>query len=240
MATGNSNVWPFSTTKCTGLPVELPPLWQGHIALKKSVGPEEIAAAVAAYMNGNPYTVLSVYRFTDMAIIEKLRQGYSVSMELVGFVSNLKGSFGSADAPFSRAKNSLTVSAYAKPQLRDCLNGVVTLRNSTLGLKGRIVSIQDNVAMIEGVVTVPSRILVGGSGLLIGNLPDEFCHLQSKKGEVVLEPQILANTDGTLDLDFGTLPEDGEYTLVVSARSGASEDLAPAVSRIAVTVRRAG
>ena len=52
-------------------------------------------------------------------------------------------------------------------------------------------------------------------------------------------PTIVANDASTMDLSFAALPADGDYTLVVKARSGASTDYAPAVARRNVTVRAA-
>ena len=104
-------------------------------------------------------------------------------------------------------------------------------------IKASIISVQDNVALEEGVITVPSKVLVGGKNLLIGGNADEWCRLLAQNGEVAATPTVLENTGGTLDLDFGELPPDGTYTLVVSARNGASTDLAPAVARKTVVIK---
>lgn len=232
-----TNKWMFNTTRCVGQMVGAKPLWQGRIALGTSVGVGRVAADVAERMHMDVFNVLHVYQCTDDEIIRRIRQGCTVNMELFGFSIQMTGSLGSSDADFNSSRNALVVRAYTKSRLRDCLSGIVP-RNTTHGLKAAIISVQDNVALEEGVITVPSKVLVGGRNLLIGDNADEWCRLLTKTGEVAATPTVLANTGGTLDLDFGELPPDGTYTLIVSARNGASVDLAPAVVSKAVTIRR--
>ena len=168
-----------------------------------------------------------------------LKSGRNVNLETVGFSINLKGKFGSKDDAFSPSRNTLAVSAYAKPILRDCLKGV-SLRNVTSGLKANVFSVTDDHALVEGVVTVASRVLVAGVDILItaGN-DDEGVWVLDRTGEIAATPTVLANTVGSLDLDLGELPPDGDYTLVVKTRSGASTDYAPATARKSFTIRRA-
>ena len=234
----SNNNWLFSTMKCTSCIVGEEALWQGRVALGKSVGVGRIASDVGARLHMDPFNVLHVYRCTDEAILERIKQGYTVNMELVGYTIGMTGSLPYSDSDFNPDANALVVRAYAKPMLRDCLKGI-TPRNVTKGLKASIVSVMDNVALEEGVLTVASKVLVAGRNLFIGESADEWCRLLTKSGETVATPTVLANTGAALDLDFGELPEDGEYTLVVSARNGASTDLAPAIARKNVTVRRA-
>ena len=66
---------------------------------------------------------------------------------------------------------------------------------------------------------------------------DEGAWLMAKDGTVAATPTIVANDAATMDLSFATLPPDGEYTLVVKARSGAPTDFAPAVAHRNVTVK---
>ena len=235
----SNNNWLFSTMKCPSRIVGEEVLWQGHIALGKSVGVGRIASDVGARLHMDPFNVLHVYRCTDEAILERMKQGYTVNMELVGYTIGMTGSLPYSDSDFNPDANALVVRAYAKPMLRDCLKGI-TPRNVTKGLKASIVSVMDNVALEEGVLTVASKVLVAGRNLFIGESADEWCRLLTKSGETVATPTVLANTGAALDLDFGELPEDGEYTLVVSARNGASTDYAPAVARKPITIRKAG
>jgi hypothetical protein len=98
----------------------------------------------------------------------------------------------------------------------------------------------DNVAMEEGVLTVPSKVLVAGNNILIDSThDDEGVWLVDKNGDVVATPTVLSNDASLLDLGFGELPPNGSYALLVKARTGASTDFAPAVARRNVTVRKA-
>ena len=231
-----TNKWMFNTTRCVSQLVGAKALWQGHIELDKSVGVGRVAADVANRLHMDVFNVLNVYQCTDDEIIRRIRQGQTVNMELFGFSIQMTGSLGASNADFDSSRNALVVRAYTKSRLRDCLSDVVP-RNTTHGLKASIISVQDNVALEEGVITVPSKVLVGGKNLLIGGNADEWCRLLAQNGEVAATPTVLENTGGTLDLDFGELPPDGTYTLVVSARNGASTDLAPAIARKTVVIK---
>ena len=129
----------------------------------------------------------------------------------------------------------------ALPPLRDCLAGIVPV-NTVQHLKAYLGSVMDSEAKIEGVMTVAGPILGAGHGLKIGPNSDELVRLVAKNGEVAAVPEILANDSGTIDLSFADSfqsLEDGEYVLEIRARNGASTDMAPAVARRAVTVRKA-
>ena len=174
---------------------------------------------------------------TGEAVREILQTGRNVNLDWVAFTIALTGSFEKANSPFTPGQNALMVRAHARPALRDCLADV-TPRNATGGLKAAILSVMDNAAMQEGVITVPTKVLVAGTNILIDPThEDEGCWLVAKNGDVAATPTVLANDASTLDLDFGELPPDGDYTLVVKARTGASTDLAPAVARRNVTVQ---
>ena len=181
--------------------------------------------------------VLYIYVKTGEAVREILQTGRNVNLDWVAFTIALTGSFEKANSPFTPGQNALMVRAHARPALRDCLADV-TPRNATGGLKAAILSVMDNAAMQEGVITVPTKVLVAGTNILIDPThEDEGCWLVAKNGDVAATPTVLANDASTLDLDFGELPPDGDYTLVVKARTGASTDLAPAVARRNVTVQ---
>lgn len=213
--------------------------WYGRPVLSGSVSAEQVARYVAEDLNISQSLVLCIYHRTDEAVVELLQSGRNVNLDLVGYSINLKGSFDYGDSSFDASRNVLAVSAYAKRTLRNCLSDITT-RNVTNGLKASIFSIMDGTAAEEGVITVPSKVLVGGLNIHVDANPDEGVWLTSKKGEIVATPEILANTSGTMDLDFGELTmDDGEYVLEIRARGGASTDFAPAVARRTVMVRKA-
>ncbi|MBR1588875.1 MAG: hypothetical protein IJ658_11190 [Kiritimatiellae bacterium] len=233
----NSN-WLFSTALCNGSLVGDTPTWQGRPILRSSVGTAQIVSDVADNLGMDPINVLRVQRGTDEAIVARIKRGQNVNMELVGYSIVLTGSFDGSDGTFDPERNMLRVSAYAKPILRDCLKGIVP-RNVTQRLKATIFSVQDSVAHEEGVVTVPSVVLVAGTNIHMGPNDDEWCGLFTKKGELAARATVLANDGGTANLSFGELPADGEYTLTIFARNGAPTDRQPAVARRAVIVRNA-
>ena len=233
-----SNDWLFSTIPCAGPTIGDTPSWRGAVINKTSVGTAQIIADVADNLGMDPINVLRVQRGTDEAIVARVKRGHNVNMEIAGYTIGLTGTFDGSDGTFDPERNMLRVSAYTKPILRDCLKGIVP-RNVTQGLKASIFSVQDSVAHEEGVVTVPSVVLVAGTNIHMGPNDDEWCGLFTKKGELAARATVLANDGGTANLSFDELPADGEYTLTIFARNGAPTDRLPAVARRAVTVRNA-
>ena len=211
--------------------------WIGRVILGQTATPEDVAAVVAQKMRLTASDVLYTFVKIGETVREILQSGRNVSLDWVTFTISLTGSFEKSNSPFTPGQNALMVRAHARSVLRDCLADV-TPRNSTGGLKAAILSVMDNVLMQEGIVAVPSKVLVAGDNILIDPThDDEGVWLLTKDGDVAATPAVLANDASTLDLDFGELPPDGTYTLVVKARTGASTDLAPAVARRAVTVQ---
>lgn len=154
----------------------------------------------------------------------------------MAFTISLTGAFDSRDDAFTKGRNALLVRAHARSVLRDCLFDFVP-RNATGGLKAAIQSVVDGTAQAEGVITV-STVYVAGINILVDPAnADEGAWLMAKDGTIAATPAIVANDAATMDLSFAALPPDGEYTLVVKARSGAPTDFAPAVARRNVTVK---
>ena len=226
----------YQTWKGTELVPGAAPYWIGSVLLGDSAAPEEVAAAVAKKLRLTVSDVLYIYVKTGEAVREILQTGRNVNLDWVAFTIALTGSFERANSPFAVGRNALQVRAHARPILRDCLADV-TPRNATGGLKATILSVMDNNAMQEGVITVPTKVLVAGTNILIDPMhEDEGVWLVLKNGDVAATPAVLANDASTLDLDFGELPPDGDYALVIKARTGASTDLSPAVARRNVTI----
>ena len=213
--------------------------WIGRMMSGRAATSEEVAAIVAGKLRLSPSDLQYIYVKTGETVREIVMNGRNVNLDWVAFTISLTGSFKKCDSPFTAGRNVLMVRAHARPVLRDCLAGV-TPRNATGGLKAAILSVMDNVAMEEGVITVPSKVLVAGNNILIDSThDDEGVWLVDKNGDVVATPTVLSNDASLLDLDFGELPPDGSYALLVKARTGASTDFAPAVARRNVTVRKA-
>jgi hypothetical protein len=225
----------YQTWKGTELVPGASPYWIGSIILDNTATCEEVAAAVAKKMRLAASDVLYIYVKTGEAVREILQTGRNVNLDWVAFTIALTGSFEKANSPFTPGQNALMVRAHARPALRDCLAGI-TPRNVTNGLKAAIQSVVDGAAQAEGVITV-STVYVSGVNILVNPAnADEGCWLVAKDGTIAATPAIVANDAATMDLSFAALPPNGEFTLVVKARSGASTDFAPAVARRNVIV----
>ena len=211
--------------------------WVGRVLLNGTASSEQVAAAVAEQTGQSVSDVMYTNTKTGEAVRALLRSGYNVSLDWIAFQIVMTGKFDSVDSQFSHDRNSLLVRTHARSFLRDCLRDV-TPRNVTNGLRASIQSVIDSAAKVESVITTPT-VYVAGLNILVGDASDEGVWLVAKDGAVAAVPSITANTESTMDLAFDELPQDGDYTLVVKARSGASTDFAPAVARRKVTVRSA-
>ena len=228
----------FQTRKASLPQKEGSSFWLGQAIPGRTATSEEVAAIVAGKLRLSPSDLQYIYVKTGETVREIVMNGRNVNLDWVAFTISLTGSFDKCDSPFTAGRNVLMVRAHARPVLRDCLAGV-TPRNATGGLKAAILTVMDNVAMEEGVITVPSKVLVAGNNILIDPThDDEGVWLVDKSGDVAATPAVLSNDASLLDLDFGALPPDGNYALLVKARTGASTDFAPAVARRNVTVRK--
>ena len=235
--------WLFNPARVSGIAASEASEWYGKLLLGLGISEWQVAVDVANETGMTPYQVLHVFECRGKAIMTALKSGRNVNTPLVGYRINMTGGLERSDSEFDPALNALEVSAYAKPLLRDCLKreGIVP-HNTVPHLTASLGSVMDSVAREEGVLTVPERGLGAGRNLLIGNHPDEGLRLLTKKGELAATPTVLANDSGTIDFALGdgfAALEDGEYVLELSARNGASTDYAPAVTRKAVTIRKA-
>ena len=227
----------YQTRKCSGAEPARSSGWVGQIITNGTASPEAVAALVAESTRQSVSDVMYTNTKTGEAVRWLLREGQNVNLDWVAFVISLTGSFQSVDDGFDPARNALVVRAHARPFLRDCLASV-TPRNVTGGLKATIQSVIDSAAQSEGTITT-TTVYVAGLNILVDGNPDEGVWLVAKDGAIAATPTIVANDASTMDLSFAALPADGDYTLVVKARSGASTDYAPAVARRNVTVRAA-
>lgn len=227
----------FYTRKCKGVAIGDTPTWQGFAYANGTASPEEVAAAVAEGTRQSVSDVMYTNTKTGEAIRTILRSGRNVSLDWVAFVIALTGSFERLDSDFDADRNSLVVRAHARPFLRDCLADIIP-RNVTNGLVAAVQSVIDSTASAEGIIRT-SAVYVAGYNILVGDAPDEGVWLVAKDGTIAATPAIVANNAATMNLEFAELPEDGTYTLLVKARSGASLDFAPATAKRVVTVNTA-
>ena len=227
----------FQTRKSRWAAAGSTPLWQGFVYTNGTASPEEVAALVASETRQTVSDVMYTNTKTAEAVRLLLRGGQNVNLDWIAFTIALTGSFQSVDDGFDPARNALVVRAHARQFFKDCFASV-TPRNVTGGLKAVIQSVIDSAAQSEGTITT-ATVYVAGLNILVGGNPDEGVWLVAKDGTVAATPAITANDASTMDLAFAELPADGDYTLVIKARSGASTDYAPAVARRNVTVRAA-
>ena len=215
------------------------PVWQGIPQPGKPKTQADLYAESARQAHMDVADIAYVDQKMRGVLIAFLLDGYPVVLDWFGLNYAFTGPLDSADDDFDPNRNSIVVRAYSRPPLRDC-HSEMKVRNVTSGLKASILSVTDNAAMEENVITVPSKVLVAGNNILVNiENQDEGCWLAKKNGDIIAAAQILANDASSLDLAFAELPPDGEYVLVVKARSGASTDYAPAIARRTVTVRSA-
>ena len=229
----------FDTRRVGGNVLSEKPLWQGYPLPNRTIEAEEFAVLVAKDTRLDPLDVQYVWNKTGTAVQAYACDGHPVDLDWLSFDIAILGSFENPDAPFDLSRNRMVVRAHVRPPVRDCVSAIVPT-NVNPGLVAKIQSVMDSVAQAEGVITVASKVLVSGSGLLIDqSRADEGVTLCAKSGETVATPSILANDSSTLDLAFDALPPDGDYVLVVKARNGESTDRKLVIARRIVTVARA-
>lgn len=229
----------YNTRKSAFTKEDGSPVWIGMI----QPGPAKTQAELFAEASRRAHVDISDVAYIEHKLRETmedyLKSGSPVLLDWLAVFPSMTGGFDSADGSFNRERNAIVVRAHTRPPMRDCLSGM-SARNLTAKLKATILAVTDNVAMLENVLTVASKILVVGDNVLINRAnPDEGAFLAKKNGEIVATAEILANDASSIDLSFQELPPDGEYVLVVKARNGASTDFEPAVARRNVTVRAA-
>lgn len=215
------------------------PVWLAILQLAGSKSQNELFAEVARQTHVEIADVAYIVSKVLAVIVRFLKEGYPVLLDWLAIVPAMTGGLDTIDDGFSRGRNAIVVRAHSRAPLRDCLSEF-SARNVIAKLSAAILSVTDNVSMQECVITVANKILVAGDNLLINREnPDEGVFLAKRSGEIVATADILANDASSIDLSFPELPPDGEYTLIVKARSGASTDYAPAVARRNVTVHAA-
>ena len=227
----------YQTRKCSGIASGHSAGWIGQILINGTATPEEVAALVAEQTRQTVSDVMYTNTKTGEAVRLLLRSGQNVNLDWVAFVISLTGSFDRVDSGFDPDRNSLVVRAHARQFLRDCLADIIP-RNVTNGLVAAVQSVIDSTASAEGIIRT-SAVYVAGYNILVGDAPDEGVWLVAKDGTIAATPAIVANNAATMNLEFAELPEDGTYTLLVKARSGASLDFAPATAKRVVTVNTA-
>ena len=117
-----------------------------------------------------------------------------------------------------------------------------TAVNVTEGNHAILKRVLDTVSKVDGVITNQPNVTVylsGTSLLLNAAASDEGVWLEDKEGTVVAKATIVGSTSTTVDCTFATLPEDGEYKIVVATRGGLGPEFGVSLARKVVEVKTA-
>lgn len=175
-------------------------------------------------------------------IVEELKSGKRVEVEnLFSGGIAVTGTFSGANAPWDKSKNTLLPYFYAKGDMRDAFADT-TAENITEGNHAHVNRVLDTVLKMDGVIVNQSNVTVYLSGmnlLLNAAASDEGVWLENKDGMVVATATVVGSTATTVDCTFATLPEDGDYKIVVATRGGLGPEFGVSIARKSVEVKSA-
>ena len=149
------------------------------------------------------------------------------------------GTFAGANAPWDKSKNALLPYFYAKGDMKDAFADVSAV-NVTEGNRAHVNRVLDTVLKVDGVIVNQPNVTVYLSGtnlLLNAAATDEGVWLEDKDGTVVATATVVGSTSTTVDCTFATLPEDGDYKIVVATRGGLGPEFGVSIARKAVEVK---
>lgn len=151
---------------------------------------------------------------------------------------NAQGSSDSIREPWDRKKHHVVPTLLPKEVLKTCLDDA-ELVNVTAGATVTILHAADEVAQIDGTIsgTANVDVRITGNGLALDMAAeDEGVWLEDAKGVIQAVATVTETATTTLSCRFATLPEDGQYTLVVASRNGLGADYGVSMGRRKVTV----
>jgi len=186
----------------------------------------------------------SLVQYFLLALNEELKNqilaGYRVNLGQLTTGFAIKGAFQSQDDKFDPERHTLIPTVRALDPLKSALNEVGA-ENITLGLSCSLNSLMDYVTKELNCITGSNEVHIQGVNLGINaENTDEFVHLLKDDGTIAAVATVTASDTQTITCKFMTPPAAGVYTLVVSARNGARESLAPAMARLKnITVKAA-
>ena len=169
---------------------------------------------------------------------EELGNGNRVDLGWLYAMLTAQGSSESTREPWNPEKNRLVATFLAKDPVKTCLDGA-ELVNVTAGAKVVVLHVADSVAVIDGTIsgTANVDVRITGNGLALDiAASDEGVWLEDAKGVIQAVATVTETATTALACRFATLPEDGQYTLVVASRNGLGEDYGVAMGRRKVTV----
>lgn len=175
-------------------------------------------------------------------VAEEMKGGNRVEVEnLFSGGIAVTGTFAGANAPWDKSKNALVPYFFAKGGMRQALDSATAV-NVTEGNHAILKRVLDTVSKVDGVITNQPNVTVylsGTSLLLNAAASDEGVWLEDKDGTVVAKATVVGSTSTTVDCTFATLPDDGEYKIVVATRGGLGPEFGVSLARKVVEVKTA-
>ena len=216
------------------------PCYRAVPVSKGSVSVDQLCKTTAEAVGLQASTIKYVLELLMLQVVELQKDAVNVVIpDFFNTQLSIRGTFESADALYEPGKHQLRVNLNPKGTLLHALDGAVGV-NVTEGNRCRITSVMDSVGRTEGVIIGDEDVEVyaaGGTFLIDPLAEDEGCWLENYDGEVVAFGTVTASTATTLDATFATLPEPGDYKIVVATRGGLGKDYGVSIARRPVTVR---
>ena len=203
---------------------------------------DEIATNAAARVGMDAAVMKFNAELFFAQVAEELKNGNRVEVEnLFSGGIAVTGTFAGANAPWDKSKNALVPYFYAKGDMREALDGSTAV-NVTEGNHAQIKRVLDTVLKVDGVIANQPNVTVylSGTNLLLNTTAsDEGVWLENKDGTVVATATVVGSTATTVDCAFATLPEDGDYKIVVATRGGLGPEFGVSIARKSVEVKSA-
>ena len=171
----------------------------------------------------------------------EFRNGMRVNLEQLEGGLTIQGTAKSSNEPWSEGNLKLVAYLNSKGALKNPFKENVTPVNVTDAVSVIVRRVLDAVYEHDGYITGATdvQVLVSGDGLNVNPAAeDEGCWLADyRTGRIVSVGAVTASAADTLDVTFETLPEDGDYWLVVASRGGRDETAGVSIGRRKVAVK---
>lgn len=226
----------------------LNPLIQGAVPQYRAIiinnGVVEFSAlsdAIAEECGLKPAVVRSVLELFFERLGYEFRNGMRVNLEQMEGGLAIQGTAKASNEQWSEGNLKLVAYLNAKGALKNPFKENVTPVNVTDAASVIVRRVLDTVYEHDGYITGTAdvHVLVSGSGLNVNpTAEDEGGWLADyKTGRIVANGTVTASSADALDLTFATLPEDGDYWLVVASRGGRGETAGVSIGRRKVAVK---
>ena len=202
---------------------------------------DALADAIAKECGLKSAVVRSILELFFEQLGYEFRNGMRVNLEQLEGGLTIQGTAKSADEQWGKGNLKLVAYLNAKGALKHPFEDGVTPVNVTDAITVIVRRVLDTVYEHDGYITGTENVhvLVSGDGLNVNPAAaDEGGWLADyKTGRIVANGTVTASAADTLDLTFATLPEDGDYWLVVASRGGNDESAGVSIGRRKVVVK---